>query len=86
MGPSFFFKIKFYKKKKTQEIQDPKLTRKVTNEHRRREKRKKKKKKRKGNFLFYFILILKNEHARGNFVRNNKEFLFIVFHPIFFLN
>ena len=50
MGPSFFFKIKFYKKKKAQEIQDPKLTRKVTNEHRRREKRKKKKKK-EGKFF-----------------------------------
>ena len=49
MGPSFFFKIKFYKKKKTQEIQDPKLTRKVTNEHR----RKKKKKKKEGKFFIF---------------------------------
>ena len=51
----FFLKIKFYKKKKTQEIQDPKLTRKVTNEHRRREKRKKKKKKRGREKVFFFF-------------------------------
>ena len=43
---SSFSLNKILYKKKTQEIQDPNLTRKVTNEHRRREKREKKKKKR----------------------------------------